>query len=70
MSKRGRTLKVGDMATTFFRGGARAVRVQITAVRHEVSQSGIQFQTKPEVSSPGAFIDADWFEPLAKQGEL
>ncbi len=80
MSALGRTLQVGDLASTMYSG--RFDLVVISARRDGVSpsQSGIQFQVEPplrrwrDASNPydefPAWYDADWFDPVVVQPEL
>lgn len=72
MSKAGRTLSVGDFATTDFNGGRIATKVRIIDVdrsRKSASQSGILFKVWPLLKGGTAdsWYDADWFDPVPDQ---
>lgn len=68
MSKAGRNLQIGDECTIDFQLSGKPTRHKIVARQDETrSQSGIMFLVIPDVpKSSGAWIDADWFEPIQK----
>jgi hypothetical protein len=68
MGIRGRSLQVGDSATTDYddRGPAHVRIVERSDDRrHGHSQSGIMFRVHPtlRLGNAGSWYDADWFEP-------
>ncbi len=67
MSQAGRSLQVGDEAVTDYKRGITVVRI-IGRVVGTKSQSGICFRVSPplEKYDPGAWYDADWFEPAPR----
>lgn len=72
MSKQSRLLQVGDKVTTdyCYIGWGRQVPIYTIVARKigASSQSGIVFKVEPRVPRSGGdvWMDADWFEPVAK----
>ena len=63
----GRDLYQGDAALTDYNGIGMTIVEVVSRREQRGSQSGIQYQVKPALRNghPGAWYDADWFEPNA-----
>lgn len=69
MSK-ARHCKVGDRVTTDYDKSRIGITEHTIIGRKDMrSQSGIAFQVEPPLrnAGPGAWFDADWFEPMPER---
>lgn len=66
MSNAGRTLQVGDPCQIDFMLSGKPTSHTVIARKESTNcQSGVLFLVLPDVpKSSGAWIDADWFEPI------